>query len=165
MTAIETERIQQEAKDLSVHPGSFIIAVDYDYNKLKVFIKSLLKYTLERQNGAKETIWLKGKENESIHQRITWSNSEIIDGQTHSPSGLNLPTDKPIILIIENFDELKVRNDQYMLSQIIPRILFSERELYKPIPGCLHPNSFVVISVSKGSKLDMKKISPWHYID
>lgn len=110
------KEIIEDVKD-GIYRGFFILAQDYDSDALKEVATEILENSAEHE----EIVYLKGMDNESLFQSIrNKPKIEIINNQPRTvTSGLTIPQDKPIILVIENFDNLQTPNDQYNLSKIL----------------------------------------------
>ena len=147
------EEIIEYVKD-GILSGSYILAQDYDSNALKELAKEILYHSNEHD----EVVHLYSKDNESLFQSIRQKpRIEIINNKPRTvTSGLTIPQDKPIILVIDNFDRLQTRNDQYNLSMILNR---EENETFKTF---INPKSIIIMSAKIGSKLDIKQgFNPW----
>jgi hypothetical protein len=136
--------------------GFFVLALDYNAKQLKQLADEFKK----KQPNHNEIVWLKGTESKSLFQSIqNTPKVEIINNQPRTVhSGLKITQDKPIILVIEDFDKLQTANDQYNISKIL-----SKEESF---PFNIYPNSIVIISFKKGEKLDIKQgFADWYVID
>lgn len=154
MTTIE--RIIKRIKG-DFDTGFFILAQDYNSDALKELSKEILDHSNEHD----DVVQLTSTDNESLFQSIRQKpRIEIINDEPRTvTSGLTIPQDKPIILVIENFGRLQTRNDQYNFSKILNR---EENETLKTF---IHPKSIVIVSVETGSKLDIKQgFAIWYEI-
>ena len=131
-----------------LYQGFFVIAWDYDEFALKAFSEEILSISNEHE----EIIYLKAEENKSLLTEIRNNQKvEIIDEKPFLIHyGLKIPQEKPIILVIENFDHCNVLNEQYQFSKILNK----EENLMNGI--FIHPNSIILLSAQSGSKLDIK---------
>lgn len=131
-----------------LYQGFFVIARDYDEFALKAFSEEILSISNEHE----EIIYLKAEENKSLLTEIRNNRKvEIIDEKPFLIHyGLKIPQEKPIILVIENFDHCNVLNEQYQFSKILNK----EENLMNGI--FIHPNSIILLSAKSGSKLDIK---------
>jgi len=155
-TTTSREEIIEMVKD-GIYDGFYILAQDYDSNALKELAKEILDHSNEHD----EVVHLYSTDNESLFKSIRQKpRIEIINNEPRTVwSGLTIPQDKPIILVIENFDRLQTLNDQYSLSKILNR---KENELEKTF---INPKSIVIVSAKTGSKLDVKQaFASWFVI-
>jgi hypothetical protein len=144
------EEIEFFISEDKINSGFFILALDYSHEQLKKLSEIIFN---KRKHQHTEVIWLKAEKNESLFQRLRNKPSIYnINGQFFSQSiGLSITQDKPIILVIEDFDKLDTPNDQYNISKLLAT------EENQTLKTHIHPSSIILVSAKKGSSLDIKQ--------
>ena len=136
----------------------FILALNFNKSRLR----ELSELILNNSDIHKEIVWLTARENESLFQMIRNKHQLQVNNNQYRfiSLGLKIPQDKPIILVVENFDRLNTPNDQYNISKILSK---NENESLKTN---INSKSIVILSGKKESNYDIKQgISPWTIVE
>ncbi len=154
--------MKKEQLEKSIHNGNlneFLLVRGYNQNQLI----DLADWIYSQTAHWSEIYWLQGSmagdyypsfESIRIKSSLILRNKEF----KAKSGGLIFPQDKPIILVIEDFNLLNA-NDQYAYSTIF------SREGIEIIDVYLHPNSLVIVSIKPESRINIKNISTWIELD